>query len=53
MLFPAKEIIRNRKSVRSFDGRPLSDKDRTALERYIQNVPNPFASTPGPLGSEP
>ena len=42
MLFPAKEIIRNRKSVRSFDGRPLSDKDRTALEQYIQNVPNPF-----------
>ena len=42
MLFPAKEMIRKRKSVRSFDGRSLRDKDRAALEQFIQNVNNPF-----------
>ena len=35
MSFNAKEIIEQRKSVRSFDGRPLSDKDKSALEQYI------------------
>lgn len=42
MLFPVKETIKNRKSVRSFDGRPLSEADRAALEQYCQAVTNPF-----------
>lgn len=42
MLFSAKEMIQKRKSVRSFDGRVLSDNDKAALEQYIQNVSNPF-----------
>lgn len=42
MLIPAKEMIQKRKSVRSFDGRSLSENDRAALEQYIQNVSNPF-----------
>lgn len=42
MLFPVKEAVQKRKSVRSFDGRPLSDADRAALEQYIASVQNPF-----------
>ena len=36
------EIIRGRKSVRTFDGRPLSADDRQRLERYAQAISNPF-----------
>ena len=42
MLFPAKEMIRKRKSVRSFENRPLNDSDKVALERYFQTASNPF-----------
>ena len=42
MLFPAKEMIRNRKSVRSFDGAPLRAEDRAALEAFTQTLENPF-----------
>ena len=42
MLFPAKEIIRKRKSVRSFDGTPLRAEDRAALETFTQTLQNPF-----------
>lgn len=42
MLFPVKEAIKNRKSVRSFDGTPLKEADLAALEQFIQNVENPF-----------
>ena len=42
MLFSAKEMIQKRKSVRSFNGAPLKDSDKAALEQYIQNVSNPF-----------
>ena len=42
MLFSPKEAIRHRKSVRSFDGRPLKDGERAAMEQYIQSVSNPF-----------
>ena len=42
MIFPAKEMIRKRKSVRSFDGQPLKDADRAALEHYLATVSNPF-----------
>ena len=31
-----------RKSVRTFDGRPLSGEVLKKIEAYIQNVPNPF-----------
>ena len=36
------ETIRGRKSVRSFDGRPVSAEDRARLEAYIASVGNPF-----------
>ena len=42
MLFSAKEMIQKRKSVRFFNGTPLKDSDKDALEQYIQNVSNPF-----------
>ena len=42
MSFSAKEMIQKRKSVRSYDGRGLRAKDKTALEQYIQSVSNPF-----------
>ena len=34
--------VMSRKSVRTFDGRPLSEDDLKKLEQYIQRVPNPF-----------
>ncbi len=43
MIFSAKDMIRQRKSVRTFDGRPLSDADRNKLEDYINTLTNPFA----------
>ncbi len=36
------ELIKTRKSVRSFDGRPLSAGDRKLLEEYIDTISNPF-----------
>ena len=42
MSFSAKEMIRKRKSVRSYDGRGLGPEDKAALEQYIQTVTNPF-----------
>ena len=42
MSFSAKEMIRKRKSVISFDGRGLGPEDKAALEQYIQTVTNPF-----------
>ncbi len=42
MLFPVKETIKNRKSVRSFDGTPLKEADLAALEQFTKNVENPF-----------
>lgn len=42
MQFPAKEMIRKRKSVRSFDGVPLRAEDRAALEAFAQTQTNPF-----------
>ena len=42
MIINAKELIRERKSVRTFDGRPLSDEDRRSLEEYISDISNPF-----------
>ncbi len=42
MPFSAKEMIRNRKSVRSFNGKPLSDGDKSSLESYVMSLENPF-----------
>ena len=37
------EIIKGRKSVRTFDGRPLSAEDRAALANYCASISNPFS----------
>ena len=42
MSFSAKEMILQRKSVRTFDGKTLSEEDRKNLEGYIQSPANPF-----------
>ena len=36
------ELIRTRKSIRTFDGRPLLAEDRKALEDYVKTVTNPY-----------
>ena len=36
------DIINQRRSVRTFDGRPLTDSDRANLETFLQSVDNPF-----------
>ena len=36
------EIMKNRHSVRSFDGNPLSDADKKRLEDYVNSLENPF-----------
>ncbi len=35
-------IIRERKSVRTFDGKPVSAEDREKIEQYIRTIGNPF-----------
>lgn len=35
-------LIKGRKSVRSFDGRPIGAEDRSRLEQYIAAISNPF-----------
>lgn len=42
MSYPAKEMIKKRKSVRTFDGRPLSAEHLQALEAHIGSQKNPF-----------
>ena len=37
------DLIRQRKSVRTFDGKPLSLEDRSALEAYTASPTNPFS----------
>ena len=37
-----KEIIRTRKSVRTFDGRPLTTGDREKLLKYVETIENPY-----------
>ncbi|MBR6091086.1 MAG: nitroreductase family protein, partial [Anaerolineaceae bacterium] len=36
------ETIKTRKSIRTFDGRPLSQEDLGKLEQYISGITNPF-----------
>ena len=35
-------LIKSRKSVRSFDERPVSAEDREKLEQYLETITNPF-----------
>ena len=35
MTFSAKDMIRKRKSVRTFTGEPLKNEDRAAVEQFI------------------
>ena len=42
MTFSAKEMIKKRKSVRTFDGNPISSDDRKRLEDYVGSLGNPF-----------
>ncbi len=37
-----KELIKNRKSVRTYDGNVLSGEDRAKLEEYIHTITDPF-----------
>ena len=36
------ELVRARKSVRTFDGTPLRQDDRAKLEQYLSNIETPF-----------
>ncbi len=36
------KTIKGRKSVRTFDGRPVSTEDKEKLEQYIRTIENPF-----------
>jgi len=42
MVFSATEMIKQRKSVRTFDGRELTAADRESLSDYISRMDNPF-----------
>ena len=41
-MYSAKEMIQKRKSVRSFNGTPLSVKDKNELQAFIEALKNPF-----------
>ncbi len=36
------ETIRTRKSVRTYDGKPVSAEHRKDIEEYMKDIPNPF-----------
>lgn len=36
------ELIKTRKSIRTFDGRPLSEEDKKALSDYVGTIANPY-----------
>ncbi len=36
------ELIKTRRSVRTFDGNPLNDQDKKKLLEYMENIPNPY-----------
>lgn len=42
MSFSAKEMIKQRRSVRTFDGKTLSNENRKNLEEYVRSLTNPF-----------
>jgi len=37
------DLIRRRRSIRTFDGKPLSEEDRSALGDYTVSLSNPFS----------
>lgn len=43
MDFPVEQTVKARHSVRTYEDRPLSDKDKEKLNRYIQELSNPFS----------
>lgn len=38
------EMIKGRKSVRTFDGNMLTDQHRKDIEEYIKEITNPFCN---------
>ena len=42
MEFSPKELMKQRKSVRTYDGRPLTPEHRRSLETYLETMDNPF-----------
>ncbi|MCR5283150.1 MAG: hypothetical protein K6E18_07245 [Lachnospiraceae bacterium] len=36
------EIIKGRKSIRTYDGNALSDAHRQDIEAFMKDIPNPF-----------
>ena len=40
-----KDLIQERKSVRTYDGKPLSEEDRENLSLYLSELENPFGGT--------
>lgn len=36
------EIIKTRKSIRTYDGKPVSEEHRKDIEDYMKEIPNPF-----------
>ena len=36
------ELIMSRKSIRTFDGRPLTDSDKEKLRAFIATISNPY-----------
>ena len=36
------KVIKGRKSVRTFNGEPVSAEDRERLEKYLPTITNPF-----------
>ena len=36
------ETVRTRRSVRTFDGKPLSPEDLEKISRFAENIRNPY-----------
>ena len=39
------ELAKQRRSVRTFDGNPLTPQDREKIENFIKSVQNPFGQS--------
>ncbi|MBR1986461.1 MAG: nitroreductase family protein [Mogibacterium sp.] len=42
MKYSAKEMIKNRRSIRTFNGEPLKAEDKAKLEEHVRNTDNPW-----------
>ncbi|MBR4090932.1 MAG: nitroreductase, partial [Mogibacterium sp.] len=42
MKYSAKEMIKNRRSIRTFNGEPLKAEDKAKLEEHVRNTGNPW-----------